>query len=114
MEFARIDRNKSPLSGQVDGQINDHISEHIPLRQYDFVIRDLLFFQQVLFSVLAAEEQHLPRVMPVQPLQEGSQPLPVIEGEAVVKEKRHGLPGPKELNHGHAERKIQLLQGAAG
>ena len=27
IEFSRIDRNKSPLSGQENGQINDHISD---------------------------------------------------------------------------------------
>ena len=27
IEFSRIDRNKSPLSGQENGRINDHISD---------------------------------------------------------------------------------------
>ena len=32
MEFSRIDQNKSPLSGQENGRINDHISEPGPGR----------------------------------------------------------------------------------
>ena len=27
IEFSMIDRNKSPLSGQINGRINDHISD---------------------------------------------------------------------------------------